>query len=99
MGKHEERVFQCWVTIDRVSLPRGQWRYLVSDRDPARFDASSLRIKNPFSYQALKAELVRFGIMPALIPPESYFVPTADEKEERAEMIFRKVPALTGWRK
>ena len=99
MKKHEERVLQCWVAIDRVSLPREQWRYLVTDRDPARLDSDRLHLKKPFIYGAMREDLTRLGIHSELIPPESYFSLTADEREERAEVIFREVPARTGFRK
>lgn len=99
MGKPEERLVQCWVAIDRVSFPRGQWRYLVTDRDPARLDSDRLQLKKPFMYGAIREDLTRLGIQSELIPPESYFGLTADEREERVEVIFREVPAHTGFRK
>jgi hypothetical protein len=53
----------------------------------------------PFMYGAIREDLTRLGILSELIPPESYFGLTADEREERAEVIFREIPARTGFRK
>jgi hypothetical protein len=50
------------------------------------------------SFRAAMA-LTRLGITSELIPPESYFGPTSDEREERVEVIFREAPARTGFRK
>ncbi len=47
----------------------------------------------------MQEELTHIGFAWELIPPEAYFHPTADEREERAEVIFREVPARTGFRK
>jgi hypothetical protein len=99
MGKHEGRAFQCWVAIDRISLPSAQRRYVVIDHDPARRDSDRVHLEKPFMYQAMRDELIRLGIKSELIPPESYFGPTSDEREEQVEVIFREVPARTGFRK
>jgi hypothetical protein len=97
VGKHERQVSSYWVAIESVTLPVNQWRYVVTDCDPSRLD--SVRAERPFTYQAVHEELMRIGFRRELIPPESYFSPTADEREERAEIIFREVPARTGFRK
>jgi hypothetical protein len=95
--RQEGRTWQCWVTIDAVTLPAGEWRYQITDRDPSTLDC--LHAKKVFTYQAVQEELIHIGFGRELIPPESYFGPTADEKEERAEIIFREVPARIGFRK
>jgi hypothetical protein len=60
---------------------------------------TSLRAQKPFTYQAVHEESTQIGLRRKLIPPESYFGPTADERKERAEIIFREVPARAGFRK
>ena len=97
MERDETRTGQCWVAIHAITLPVSQWRYLITDRDPSRLDC--LRPEKPFTYQAVQDELAQMGLRLESIPPESYFGPTADEREERAEIIFREVPARTGFRK
>jgi hypothetical protein len=99
MRKYERRASQYWVAINRVTLPAAEWRYVVTDRDPAWVASSRLSLDRAFTYQAVQADLSELGIQPDLIPPECYFCPTADEKEEGAELIFREVPALRRWRK
>ena len=97
LQRHEGRTGQCWVAIEPVTLPVSQWRYLVTDGDPSRSDF--LHAKKPFTYQAVQKELTQIGFPVESIPPESYFSPTVDEREERADVIFRELPARTGFRK
>ena len=97
MQKQKGRTAQCWVAIQAVTLPVDQWRYLVTDTDPSRLDFLSATKR--FTYQAVQQELSQIGFTLESIPGESYFAPTADEREERAEIIFREVPARTGFRK
>ncbi len=97
--KSEGRRRQYWVAVDRVTLPVTQWRYLVTEHDPARTDWSRLHPEKPFTYEAVREELSRLEFKADTIPPELYFHPTVDEKEERAEIIFREVPPPPRWRK
>jgi hypothetical protein len=91
------RIAQFWVTIDGITQPIDRWRYVIHDSDPARF--GSLKTNKPFDYQAIHAELAQKGVSVESIPPEFYFCPTADEREEGVNMIFREVPARMGFRK
>jgi hypothetical protein len=91
------RIAQFWVTINGITQPIDQWRYGIHDSDPARF--GSLKANKPFTYQAIHAELIHNGLSVETIPPEFYFWPTADEREEGVNMIFREVPVRMGFRK
>lgn len=89
----EEARQRCWVILTRENQ-QALWRYWVSNRDPADVDegvASSKMAKyfKPFTYGALQAELAGQGI--TAVPAPQYFLPTADEQEERAEALFRHI--------
>ncbi|MBA2251452.1 MAG: hypothetical protein H0W13_01920 [Nitrospirales bacterium] len=73
MKTQEGRTGQCWVALDAVTLPVGEWRYLITNRDPSQLD--SLHAMKLFTYQAVQEELTHIGFAWGIDTPGGVFSP------------------------